>query len=464
MAKDAGARYGLSYGSINKSMLSGGLLLGARAAEPRLEMPILRVESTSDALRALANYLRGETSSKIIAVTGSVGKTSSCYLLKHLLGKAARTTTNGQANYADGILCAAANLVDIDYLIVEASLQALGQDATKILRPHVVLLTNISPVHAVSEVDLVELTSRKASLFGDLADGGVAVINRDIPHFAYAREIASKGPAARILTYGEHPESEFRLLTYVSAENRVTAQVFDEKIDYKLGLHGRHMALNSLGVLAAAYAAGAEVESLLPHCFSAPPVEGRGLLETLNICGTSIRIIDDSYNASPLSMRASFSTLATTKPSGDGRRIAVLGDMLELGEQSAAFHEELAEPLIECGVDKVHLVGAMMSRLREKLPDRLRGSIATREHEVLARLAGELRDGDVVLFKGSHGTGIYRLVQDLRRISRFSDPVPQLGKVRVFVYISSRGVARKWAIMRRWGAWQAGKLLHTRWF
>ncbi len=462
LAKSAQTRYGLSFGSIKRNMFSGGLLLNARAAAPRQEMPLLRVESTADALRALAIHLRAEAAGKIIAVTGSVGKTSSCRLLQHLLGKVARATTNGQLNYADGILCAAANLVDMDYLIVEASLQALGQDVTKILRPHVALLTNISPVHAIAEVDLFELTSRKASLFQDLASGGVAVINRDIPHFELAREIASKGAAARILTYGEHPDSEFRLLAFDPVEQRVTAHVLDEKIDFKLGLQGRHMALNSLGVLAAAYAAGAKIETLLPHCSCARPVEGRGLLEPLNICGNSILVIDDSYNASPASMRAAFSTLAATKPTGDGRRIAVLGDMLELGAQSAAFHEELAEPLIECGVDKVHLVGEMMSRLGQKLPERLRGTIASKEHEVFGPLARELRDGDVVLFKGSHGTGVYRLVHDLRRISRFSGSLPRLQRVRVSAYSASRGIARKWAISRRWALWQADKLLHTR--
>lgn len=464
LAKSAQTRYGLNFRSIKKSMFSGGLLLSAHAAAPRQEMPLLRVESTPEALRALAIHLRAKAPGKIIAVTGSVGKTSSCRLLQHILGKVARATTNGQLNYAEGILCAAANLVDMDYLIVEASLQALGQDATKILRPHVALLTNISPVHAVSEVDLIELTSRKASLFEDLARGGIAVINRDIPYFELAREIASKGTASQILTYGEHPESEIRLLAFDPVEQRVTAQVFDEKIDYKLGLNGRHMALNSLGVLAAAYAAGAEIETLLPHCSYARPVEGRGSLELLNICGNSILIIDDSYNASPASMRAAFSTLAATKPAGDGRRIAVLGDMLELGTQSATFHEELAKPLINCGVDKVHLVGEMMSRVGQKLPDRLRGTIAAKEHEVLAPLAREFRDGDVVLFKGSHGTGVYRLVHDLRRMSRFSGSLPRLQRVHVSAYFASRGIARKWAIVRRWVIWQVDKLLHTRLF
>jgi UDP-N-acetylmuramoyl-tripeptide--D-alanyl-D-alanine ligase len=457
LARGEGFRYGVDLSTLKTGRSDAGIIFSGDA-RPSIAAPILRVDSIHQAVRRLACFLRSETHTPIIAVTGSVGKTSSCYLLHHLLGYKGCVTTNGQLNYPDGIVCEIGNLGEVDYAVIEASLQGLGE-ATAILKPHVAVLTQISSAHLDRFDSLLALAKKKASLFNDLAPGGTAIINRDIVYFDDVLKIAS-ATATTVLTFGAHAEADFQLVNYDAPQQRIRARILGEDVEYELGLRGRHMAINSLGVLAAAHAVGAEWKSLLAYCAGARLVAGRGALEHLKIAGVRISMIDDAYNASPAAMEAAFATLAATAPSGKGRRIAVLADMLELGKDSAEYHRRLAGPLLESGVDEVFLAGKMMRCLWEELPPAVRAPMPAKTDDLLLPLVSNLMNGDVILLKGSHGTGMHAIADELRCLAL----VPGLRGVGPQAFILLRNIARRIgphtpAPVKRWVLWQINKLI-----
>ncbi len=455
--------YGVAPERLTARLGRGGLLVAPDVELPsRSCYPVLRVESVPDALRALVAHLRASTDTIAVAVTGSVGKTSSCALLRHLLSARASVRSNGQKNFHDGVLCQAANLGTSDFLVVEVSLQALVQDATATLRPQVALLTHVSPVHADLHSGLVELTEKKAGLFADLPEGGTAVVNRDIEHFERAERIA-RDAGAKVVTFGESEASDFRLLAYDAATRTVRARFRTEEASYRLGLPGRHMALNSLGVLAAAQAAGVAWQSLLEHCATVRPAMGRSGIETLRVCGRRVTVIDDSYNASPASMRAAFGLLASLQPAPGARRIAVLGDMLELGADSQRQHEALAEPLLEGGIDSVLLCGEAMRALRDRLGASSHVQWFESPDRILEPLARGLRQGDVLLFKGSHGSEVREVAAGLRLLGLVPAPFASWHQWGVSAFFSARSAlertqARVPAPLGRWVRWQFRKL------
>jgi UDP-N-acetylmuramoyl-tripeptide--D-alanyl-D-alanine ligase len=457
VTRGGGFRYGLDPASLKAKMCGGGVMVSTNLRLPR-GVPILRVDSQHEAVRRLARHLRSTTRTPILAVTGSVGKTSSCQLLSHLLSSVGRVTTNGQFNYPDGIVCEMGNLAQVDYLVTEASLQGLGE-ATAILRPDVALLTQVSAAHMDESSGLLELTERKASLFSSLSPKGTAVINKDITYCDRALEIA-RGTVAQVLTFGEHPTADFRLVAYAAEEQRLKVRILGETAEYTLGMRGRHMAINSLGVLAAASAVGLEWKSLLPRFASMQSVAGRGALERLTVRGIHISMIDDAYNASPAAMQAAFATLAATRPTGPGRRIAVLADMLELGDDSASYHRDLTKPLLDAHVEKAYLAGKLMRFLWQQLPPRVRTPLHGSASGVLYPLLRDLREGDVVLLKGSHGTGMHEIASDLRFLGRAPNSARMGLRIFALLAIASRPIlSHTPATARRWILWQVDKYL-----
>jgi len=466
LVKSPQVLHGVAPKQLHPQMHVGGFIVAGQEQAPRMQGPLLRVDSVQHSLRSLAGYLRSRTCARLIAVTGTVGKTSSCHLLRHVIGSDARVTMNGQLNSGDGILCEMGRWVDIDFAVIEISIQALAGDAAAVVRPHVGLLTQVSPVHTVSQVDLLTLTVEKAGLFRHLEREGTAVINRDITHFACAYEIAREH-AARVITFGVHPESDFQLVRYEGGTRRVVARIDGRECEFRLGVPGRHMAINSLGVLAAATAAGVPLQSSSRRLATASPVRGRGSVEHFRVAGRSVTLIDDSYNASPASMEAAFVNLADASPSMGGRRIVVLGDMLELGDDSAGFHERLLDPLVASGADKAFVAGEMMQRLWTRLPAILRGGFSASVEDLLLPVARELRDGDVVLLKGSHGAGVYRLVEELRYLALFPDLPVRFRNVGLAVFTRFLQGARASAgylplPFVRWAEWQLRKRIRAR--
>ena len=295
------------------------------------------------------------------------------------------------------------------------------------------LITNVEPVHIAFFESVVEIAEAKAEIFRGMEADGVAVLNRDHALFHLLRERALAAGLTRILGFGYHPEADARALDHDMDEtgSRVRASILGREIEYRVSLPGRHWIANSLAVLAAVAALEADLEKAAESLGGLAPLRGRGERRDLKVPGGGCALIDDSYNASPTSMKAAFEVLATSRvgggaAGGSGRRIAVLGDMLELGAAAPALHARLAAPLRRLGIDLVFTCGEAMSALHEALPKAMRGGHAADSKALTPLVAAALGAGDVVLVKGSLGSRMGLLVQAISAIdSRNETPPPR---------------------------------------
>jgi UDP-N-acetylmuramoyl-tripeptide--D-alanyl-D-alanine ligase len=307
--------------------------------------------------------------------------------------------------------------VDAAYAVIEMGMNHAGEIAplSRLTRPLGAVITNVEAVHIENFDDIGGIADAKAEIFEGVEAGGFAVLNRDNAQFerlaARARDLG-----LTVIRFGEHPEAQARLIKYApnAACSCVAAEIAGQAITYKIGAPGRHWVLNSLAALAAAQALGADLAEAGLALANLAATKGRGERHVLSWREGQIEIIDDSYNASPPSMRAAFAVLAMAKPSMPrGRRIAALGDMLELGREGEDAHRRLAAALLEQGVDLVFTAGPLMRHLHEALPPEKRGGHAANSTELLPILRQALKGGDVLLVKGSHGSRMDRIVDDL---------------------------------------------------
>ena len=197
----------------------------------------------------------------------------------------------------------------------------------------------------------------------------------------------------------------------------VEARVFGEPVTYRLGSPGKHIVLNSLAVLASVHALGADLALAALALGDLTPPAGRGARQVLQVPGGRITLLDESYNGNPASMRAAIENLGRLPVEGRGRRIAVLGDMLELGQSGPELHRGLAEPLVSNGIDKVFTCGPLMKGLHESLPSAMRGAYAATASELEPLVLDAIRAGDTVTVKGSLGTRMGPIVKAI--LARF---------------------------------------------
>lgn len=406
--------------------VAGALARGGAAAvvakqPPKVEADakLLLVADTQAALEALGRAARARAQGRIIAITGSVGKTGTKEALTTVLSKQARAfASSGSLNNHWGVPLSLSRLpADSDYGIFELGMNHPGEiDAlTRMVRPHVAVITTIEPAHLGFFPSVEAIADAKAEIFRGVERGGAAILNRDNPHYARLAKAAQDCGIARIIGFGAHREAAVRLVDYELRDNgsTVRAAMMGETIDYTIGIAGNHWIMNSLAVLAAVHAAGGDAKAAAATLASLAPLAGRGERHRVPVADGSFTLIDESYNASPASMRAAFAVLGSTRPEAGGRRIAVLGDMLELGTESHQLHVALAQPLVDSGADLVFTLGDEMRALDDALPAACRGGHAN-DVGALARLLGErLRAGDVVTVKGSHGSKLYELVATL---------------------------------------------------
>jgi len=268
------------------------------------------------------------------------------------------------------------------------------------------------------------IADAKAEIFSGVAKGGVAVINRDSEQFKQLAEAAIRAGIERIVSFGESESADARLLrcSLQAETSTVQARIVGHDVTYKLGAPGRHVVDNSLGVLAAAAALGADLALAALALAELKPPVGRGERATLDVPGGTALLIDESYNANPVSMRAALALLGQVPMTGLGRRIAVLGDMLELGPEGAALHAALADAVPANAVDLVYCAGPLMKSLWEALPSERRGGYAE-SAAALEPLLGAIAAGDAVMVKGSLGSRMGPLVKALRR--RYSRASPE---------------------------------------
>lgn len=379
---------------------------------------LLRVNDTLEGLRRLGVAARARMAGKVIAVTGSVGKTGTKEMLKLALERQGATHASvGSFNNHWGVPLSLARMPrDTVFGVFELGMNHPGEIAplTRMVRPHVAIVTTVEAVHLEFFASTEQIADAKAEIFEGLEPGGVAVLNRDNRHF-HRLAAAAKAHGARVAGFGSHIEAEARLLDCALDPDAcsVFALVGDHAIGYVIGVPGLQWAMNSLAALLACAAAGANVDAAARALSAMAPPKGRGARHVVALGRGHIAVIDESYNASPVSVRAAIATLAAARPAKGAKRIAVLGDMLELGEQSDALHEALAEPLVERGIDLVFTAGRRMERLNAALPEAMRGGHADSSAQLAPLVCAAVAPGDVVMVKGSAGSRMAVVVQAL---------------------------------------------------
>ena len=391
---------------------------GAVAERPaEAELPFVEVEDAGDALIALGRAARARSRAHVVAVTGSVGKTGTramCARAFESLGAVHASVTN--FNNRIGLPLTLARLDPLcDFAVLEMGMNRAGEIGvlTDIARPDVAIVTKIAPAHLEFFADLAAIAAAKAEIFAGVREGGAAVLNRDDPCFERLARAARECGVSRVVGFGAAPEADARLLACEAGPegSRVRAEVAGAAVDYAVGFPGRHWVHNSLAVLAAVHALGGDVAAAAAGLASLDALPGRGRRFRAALEGGAAEIIDDAYNASPASVAAAFDLLALTP--ARGRRVAALGDMLELGSRAPALHAALAEDACRAGIDLVFTAGPLMAALHEALPPERRGVHAEDAAALAPLLRAALRPGDAVLVKGSHGTAMRRVVAAL---------------------------------------------------
>jgi UDP-N-acetylmuramoyl-tripeptide--D-alanyl-D-alanine ligase len=420
--------------------LDKGAGLAVVAAEKRAafpaDAPLLVVSDVLEALRDLARAARARSPAKIAAITGSVGKTSTKEALRLALRADGETHASAASfNNHWGVPLSLARMPETArYGVFEIGMNHPGEitPLTRLVRPHVAIVTAIAPVHLEFFDSVSEIADAKAEIFLGVEPGGVAVINRDNPYFARLKRRATRAGVARVIAFGEHARAQARLIKCVlqADGSAVEAEILGKRVAYRIGAPGRHLVLNSLAVLAAASLLGGDLALAALALAEQTPAPGRGARMRIEVAGGAVLLIDESYNANPTSMRAALALLGHAPLGPRGRRIAVLGDMLELGPAGVDLHRELAAPIAEHAIDIVFCAGPLMAALWEELPANRRGGYAATAEDLEAEVAGALRAGDAVMVKGSLGSRMGPIVKSLvRRYSpqRARDGIPAQG-------------------------------------
>ena len=385
------------------------------------QSPLLVVVDTSNGLEDLARAARARTKAKIAAVTGSVGKTGTKEALNHVLSAQAETHVSEKSfnNHVGTPLSLARMRPETQFGVFEVGTNAPGEIArlAELVRPHVALITTVEAVHVANFSGEDAIADEKAAVFAALEDGGIAVINGDNRHAATLMKHAQASPAGRIVRFGTSDECEHRLIERVATSqgSRITASIDGQAVTYILALPGHHQALNSVAVLAVAHHLGADVSEAAASLETLPALAGRGERHTVAVSGGQAVVIDESYNASPVAVRAALDVLGETETEtvATGRRIAVLGDMLELGDDATSAHTGLSGDLIRNKVDLLFAVGPLMNRLYGELPPARRGGAAGDAGAIAMLLRDVVRPGDVILVKGSRRIGLEAVVAAL---------------------------------------------------
>lgn len=389
------------------------------------EFPVLKVNSVDKARERLAIHRRSSFPGSVVAITGSVGKTTTKNILNDVLKESHNLFVGARSfNTKKMIVNQVLALENEDVAVFEMSRTA-SLPGSRITKPNVAVLTAITESHLGAVSSTEEIVKLKSRIFRGLSENGVAIINRQIPHFNMAFKIAKKY-TDNVITYGDR-KGDFKLLSYVQSRGLVKVDLKGVKLSFKLSLEGRHNAINSLAVLAVIHALGFKVEDYLGLFNKIAPVDGRGAKSSIYLGARKLNLINDAFNANPLSMNASLSSFANSKVSG--RKILCLGDMLELGELSSQLHAQLLNSVVSVNPDKVYLVGECMSSLWAILPNEIKGGHFMKLEHLSNALYCDSLDGDTVLFKSSNGTGLYKVFEEFR--DEYSVKSENLESVRV---------------------------------
>lgn len=407
-------------------------LVSRRPENLGADAPLLIVPDVLLALERMATFARARTRAKVVGVTGSVGKTSTKEMLRAILGGQGRVHA-AEASYNNhwGVPLTLARMpADAEYAVIEIGMNHPGEIAplSRMARPHVVMITTVAPAHLEAFANVEAIAEEKAAIMEGLIPGGTAILNADLPTTPIlVAKAATTG--ARAVLFGSHAEAQYRLADAQLTDDATVVRAICNGGPqlFKVRTPGRHFALNALGALAVAEAVGCDPMIAACDIGNWQPPAGRGTRETIlldRVDETSFQLIDDAFNANPASMAASLDVLIAAQPQngvghvGQGRRIAILGDMLELGRTEAALHAAIARHPGLDAVHTIHCVGPRIRALHAALPRAQRGEW----FETAAGLAAHARQlvdaGDIVLVKGSKGSKVSLVVDALRKMGQ----------------------------------------------
>jgi UDP-N-acetylmuramoyl-tripeptide--D-alanyl-D-alanine ligase len=389
------------------------------------DAPLLLVDDTQAALDGLGRCGRARLQGKLVAVTGSVGKTSTKEMLRQVLGgfgscQASRASYNNHW----GVPLTLANLrPESAFAVAELGMNHAGEISalTRMARPHIAVITAIAPAHLANFADTSGIADAKCEIFEGLEPGGVAVINADTLHADRLRDAAAR-LAASVVSFGAGSTADIRLaaLEPTADGSRATIEIAGRQLALRFAAPGRHWAMNSLAVLAVVQALGLDLDHAALRLAGVQPGAGRGATRAIGLGKRTIRLLDESYNANPASMAAALDVLGQQA----GRRVAVLGDMLELGDTAPELHAGLVAAIEAAAVDQVLVAGPMMRHLHAALPAAMRGGWAEDSKSLAPIVLAALADGDVVLVKGSLGSAMRHVIEALDQAAAGNTPSP----------------------------------------
>ena len=372
--------------------------------------PLLTVGHTQRGLEDLARAARARSHAKILAVTGSAGKTTTKEILRLACNALGRTHASAASynNHWGVPLSLAALPRDAEYGVFEVGMNHFGElrNLVSFVRPHLALVTTIAPAHLEFFGNCESIADAKSEIFEGIEPGGAALIPADSPYAERLTARARQARVARIVSFGEKGEAKLISFAPDGAGMRVKADILGRAVDCFVGAPGAHIAQNVVGALAAVALLEGDVLNAAAALKNFTALKGRGSRFEAN----GIAVIDESYNANPASMAAALSLLGAAK----GRKIAVLGDMLEMGEGGIAHHAGLAAPIETNKVDLVFASGTQMKALWDALPASRRGDYAENSTDLKPQVMAAVKTGDTVLVKGSNGSKMSVIVDALK--------------------------------------------------
>lgn len=403
---------------------AAGIIAQVGEANAHGDQPLLEVADLQDAVAALGTDARNRFEGTVLAVTGSVGKTSTVAMAAHALSSAGasdRSRTSANSPYGIGW-----NLASMDqhakFWVQEVAATRMDT-CSRLTKPHAAIVTAIAPAHAARFGSNEQIARQKALIYKGMAPGGIAIINADMPEFPIF-ESAALEAQLQVVRFGSATDCHARLIKMVGAT--VHVEVFGVTQVFELGAAGRHMAMNATAVLAAVAALGRPMSSAAQELASFEPLRGRGRRSQAVYANRKIEVWDEAYNANPASMRAALQVVVDTDPKTVpfGSRVLVLGDMLELGDDARAHHLALEADVRAARPDRVLLCGELMHALSKRLHGDIKGQWFENVDALLAALDAWIKDADVVLVKSSNGVGLTRVVTRLLRPSPIAAAEP----------------------------------------
>lgn len=395
---------------------------GMEADDARLVM----VDDTEQALQALGRAARERSKAKFIGITGSVGKTGAKEMLRTALSAVGDVyATTGNLNNHLGVPLTLVNMpVDTRFAIIEMGMNHAREIAllSGWVRPDVSIITTVDAVHIEFFGSVEGIADAKAEIFEGMGGKGVAVLNRDNPQFKRLAKAAEAQGLDRVISFGTHEDAVCRLMHYsiTGEQSVVEANIAHTNVAYRLGTVGKHWALMSVAILGVVDALGAELPKAAEALAQFSEPKGRGQIRQLAVHGGHLRLVDDCYNASPVSMEGAFAKIREMKEASEPpvRTVIVLGDMLELGESSQELHVGLIPSIVNNQIDLVFAAGSFMQHLYDALPMALKGDYAPTASALAPKVVKALKARDIVLVKGSRGSRMDTVVGAIEENAR----------------------------------------------